>query len=62
MSIFDIESDVLRLLANAIESIQEAHLATKTGFVADHCENAIKEIKSAIGCELYGGRSSDESP
>ena len=44
----DMEPEVLKHLADAIESLQRAHRATAHGFVADHCENALTEIKHAI--------------
>lgn len=38
----------LRHLADAIDALLRAYSATKIGFTADHCVNAMREIESAV--------------
>lgn len=43
-----IEVEVLTHLVDAIGSLQIAARQTELGFVADHCANAVEEIRKAI--------------
>jgi hypothetical protein len=43
----------MHCLVNALEDLMAAREKTDHGFVADYCDNAIKEVKNAL--RLYVG-------
>lgn len=44
----DLEIETARIILDAICLIKEAHRETKMGFAADHCENAVEQLKLAL--------------
>jgi hypothetical protein len=44
------EPITLHCLANAMEALMAAKEKTEHGFLADYCENALREVRKAIGC------------
>jgi hypothetical protein len=49
------ETGVLRALAGAVDDLMAAREATKDGFTADHCDNALREIRKAMKIAIGGG-------
>lgn len=48
------ETATLRSLANAVDALENAKRDTKRGFIHDHCENALHEIRRAMRLAIGG--------
>lgn len=50
----DTETGVLRALCGAVDDLETAILATKNGLLADHCEDALQEVRVAMRMAIGG--------
>lgn len=50
----DTETGVLRSLCGAVDELEAAIKATRSGMIADHCENALREVRTAMRMAVGG--------
>lgn len=48
LCLYSVDTEVIRILVDALEALQKASNKAHEGFVEDYCENAAKEIRKAI--------------
>lgn len=50
----DTETNVLRTLCGAVDDLEAAIEQTQNGLLADHCENALREVRKAMRMAVGG--------
>jgi hypothetical protein len=50
----DTETNVLRTLCGAVDDLEAAIAETRNGLLADHCENALREVRKAMRMAVGG--------